>query len=1096
MAIRINSVTVYETLYGSTVNWALANVGDEIVVETNFTVSTYAIASTDAPMILNNRDGFYQVGVITGGDFRDFRTGDTVQIKNYQTGTSYGTFTITEKIDDGTIRLNADISSLTPATNNEAPDVVISVTIPITAVYYQWNFVENNEGVTFLSKTDGSEQIAVRTGLNAAGAGSNLPMTLLGNLDYQFDTVLMNETSLVTTTVYESTFVIKHRTRVTPLMLAAQWDDLLAGIKPDYFENQNCLKHIMRIEARYTAADPNRIQEILKEDILGNTGWFNESFNTNLTNYTFDTLSYNSGSDKLKLVTSVQTFTFKVKNPTNSPFVSGSSKVRINFAKAPNDEDEYIGKNRTLRQNFVWEYADLTVATSPSAVNGQAFGNTNIQSLKNVIATRNSASEITISGQIELGAGAKTVFEESAEPRYIIFVSIGDHTKTGSAADRVTLLIDKTPFFYATQFPTFLKITKKIIPHYINNVTNAFSATLPIYEEDESVGFVDFEVQETAETSVLSKQFIRATGGVIAVNTVTGAFFTLEQKNLNIANTPYVGTYQLIDTTVSLPYHIPTAEIRKQFKVLTDDVTLGYYQLRYPYLNRWEYWQQLQGVNTAFFNTGEPNNGFNQEWIRYTAGDWKIAFAYEIVVKIGDTLNSYTGTVAYDLNPRNTSADVTATLKTYDPDTLTELIDGIGNRYILGYKPTLVVAEFLQGWGSFASLGAVLGIDEFETGGVLGKRRMSSVFASDADTWFISTLGNGKAELTFDLPLETATLKALIDHTQITKPKYKITGRLYDSNDGLNPNLNYLVDGTFKVIKDNPIIEEPEIVTDKLLDCCSDYVWRVFGKASNPNDELKNDKYTYMLNFDNDIIDSVAPIEINIYKNGVSQSDLTDDSFGKYYAYNFFRNSDNRSFIGYMVNWGQVLSYFGAGIFQLEITVTTIFGSVISQKSDSFCVKEYSESLADKTVRIEYYLNGIIGDSKFDELTTDYGTLNLYNSHRFDGYFMYQKSRYEKDYIRYENGLDEKVTDEQYPEYILSLEPIPAFKHNRLRTDILQADTVLITDYNTRNFDKYYQKSVQVISEYAPEIIPLKTKCAPVKLNFKPGINNLKRFRS
>jgi hypothetical protein len=1097
MAIKINSVNVIETLYGTSVNWALANVGDEVVVETNFTVSTYAIASTDAPFILNNKDGYLPIGStiwITGGDFKDFRQGDTIQISNYTTGTLTGTTTIVEKLSDNEIRIASNVGSWTA--NQSGTQDVISVTIPITAVYYQWNFVENNEGVTFLSKTDGSEQIAVRTGLNAAGGGTNLPMTLLGNLDYQFDSVLIDESSLTTTTIYQSTFVIKHRTRVTPLMLAAQWDDLLAGIKPDYFENQNCLKHIMRIEARYTAADPNRIQEILKEDILGNTGWFNESFNSNLTNYTFDTLSYNSGSDKLKLVTSVQTFTFKVKNPTNSPFVSGSTKVRINLAKAPNDENEYIGKNRTLRQNFVWEYADLTVATSPSAVNGQAFGNTNLQSLKNVIATRNSASEITISGQIEFGAGAKAVFEESAEPRYIIFVSIGDHTKTGSAADRVTLLIDKTPFFYATQFPTFLKITKKVIPHYINTTTGAFSTTLPIYEEDESVGFVDFEVQETAETSVLSKQFIRASGGVIAVNTVTGASFILEQKNLNIANTPYVGTYQLIDTTVNLPYHIPTAEIRKQFKVLTDDVTLGYYQLRYPYLNRWEYWQQLQGVNAAFFNTSEPNNGFNQEWIRYTAGDWKIAFAYEIVVKIGDTLNSYTGTVAYDLNPRNTSDDVTATLKTYDPDTLTELIDGIGNRYILGYKPTLVVAEFLQGWGAYSNLGAVLGIEEFETGGVLGKRRMSSVFASDSDTWFISTLANGKAELTFDIPLETATLKALIDHTQLTKPQYKITGRLYDSNEGLNPNLGYLIDGTFKVIKDNPIIEEPEVVTDKLLDCCSDYVWRVFGKASNPNDELKNDKYTYMLNFDNDIVDSGAPIEIYLYLNGGKKTDLTDDTYGKYYAYDFFRNTDNRSFIGYTINWGLVLAEFGAGIYQLEIVATTIFGSVISQKSDSFCVKEYSEALADKTVRIEYYLNGIIGDSKFDELTTDYGTLNLYNSHRFDGYFMYQKSRYEKDYIRYENGLDEKVTDEQYPEYVLSLEPIPAFKHNRLRTDILQADTVLITDYNTRNFDKYYQKSVQVISEYAPEIIPLKTKCAPVKLNFKPGINNLKRFRS
>lgn len=1099
MAVKINSVLVYESLYGTTVNWTLANVGDEIVVETNFTVSTFSIASTDSPFILNNRDGYLPIGStiwITGGDFREFRQGDTIQIANYVTGTLTGTTTIVEKLDDGAIRIASNVGSWTA--NQLGTQDVISVTIPITALYYQWNFIENNEGVSFLSKTDGSEQIAVRTGLNAAGGGTNLPMTLLGNLDYQFDTITVNEVSLTTTTVYESRFVISHRTRVTPIMLAQQWDDILSGIKPDYFENQNCLKHIMRIEARYTAADPNRIQELLKEDILGNSGWFNESFNTNLTNYFYDTLSYNSGANKLKLVTTVQTFTFKVKNTVNSPFVSGSTKVRINIIKAPNDESEYIGKNRTLRQNFVWEYADLTVATSPTPVNGQAFGNANLQSLKNVIATRNSATEITISGQIEFGTGAKNIFEESAEPRYLIFVSVMDHTKTGAASDRVTLLIDKAPFFYETQFPNFLKVDAELIPHYINNLTDSYDGTLPKYEEDELVGVLEAEIRESAETSGLSKQFIRFTGKVVARNSVSGAEFILEQKNFNVANTPYVGQYQLINVSQALPYHIPTAEIRKFMKIETGITGSNpLYTFYYPYFNRWEYWTALQGVNAAFFSFTEPNNGFNHEWINYdTLANWNIFFVAEVVVKIGATINTYTDDVQYVIKPRNESAlSVTANIKTYDPDTLTELVDLSSKRYILGYKPTLIKAQFTTTSGTFDTVfdSVNMGIEIFEEGGILGKRRMSSKWESDADTWFISLLANRKTKLTYSAGNTVCTAEVLLDHTQlnINKAKYKLTARIYDD---VTAN-NYLVDKEVYLIKDNPITESTEVVTDKLIDCCSDYVWRVFGNVGDTDDELKNDRNTFIWNFDFDVIDTNTP-EITLWKNGQLIDDLDDNSFGILYPYNFFKNVDNRSFVGYEVNWGRVFNTYSSGVYHVQLEIETIFGQTIIQKSDSFCVKQYSEDLADKTVRIEYYLNGIIGNSNFDELTTNYGELNLYNSHRFDGYFSFEKSRYEKDYIRYENGLDEKVTDEQFPEYVLDLKPIPAFKHNILRTDILQADKILVTDYNTRNFDKYYQKSVQVISEYAPNILYLKTKLAPIKLNFKPAINNLKRFRS
>jgi hypothetical protein len=1096
MAIDITSVVVKDALYNGSVNWLLANVGDLITIEVDFTVKTYALASTDAPWVFNNKDGYLPSGStvwITGGDFREFLEGDTVQFNNYVTGVSEGTSTIVEKLSDNEIRIATNPGSW--AANTVGTQNVVSVTIPITALYYQWNFIENGEGDNFVSKIDGSEHNAYITGLNAAGGGVNKPMIFTNPLPSQIGTATIDEISLTTTTVYESRFLLKHTTRVTPIMLAQQWDDLVSGIKPDYFLNQNCLKNIFRLEARYVATNPNRKQDILVSDVLGNSGWYGENYNTNLTNYSADTLSYNSGANKLELKTAVQTFTFKIKNATNSPFVSGSTKLVLNFAKAPNDESEYVDNNRLVRNNFVWEVVTLTVNTSPTPVNGENFGTSSLQSLKNVIATRNSASEITVSGQIELGSVAKTVFEESAEPRYIMFASIADHTKTNGASDRVTLLIDKSPFFYATAFPTFLKTVKKIIPHYINDITTSYNAALPIYEEDESVGYLEFDVLEDANTTPLTKQFIRATGSVVAINTVSGETFTLEQRNLNIANTPYVGNYQFLDTALTLPYHVPSNEIRKQFKVVTNNVTNGEYYMLYPYLNRWEYWTALQNVNPSFFNLSEPNNGYNQEWIRYTVGDWKIAFAYEIVVKIGGALNSYTGIVDYDLNPRNTSDEVIATLKSYDPDTMTELVDISGNRYLLGYKPTLIVAVFTQSWGSYSTLGGVLGIEEFEEGGVLGKRRMSSVFASDNDTWFISTLGNGKAELTFDIPVEVATLKALVNHNDLSKSKYKLTGRLYDSRTTPNPNLNYLIDGEFKVIRENPIDETPTVITEKQIDCCSDFVWRVFGKASDTNNELVNDKNGFIWDFDFDVINP-SSVALELFKNNVYSEDLDDATFGTYYPYNFFKNNDNRAFVGYQINWGKVLNVKGAGIYKVKLAATTIFGSTITLYSDSFCVKEYNESIADKTVRIEYYINGIIGDKNNDKKSTDYGTLNWYNSHRFDGYFMYEKSRYTTEYVRYENGQDEKVIDEQYQEYTLNLEPIPAFKHSILNTDILQADDVEITDYNSRNFDKYYKKSVQKISEYAPKMLPLKTKLAPVEIKFKPKYNNLKRFRS
>ncbi len=1138
MPVIQNSILFTNPLDNTPVNWLLANVGDEILITHNISVSTFAIATTNAKMTFNNTDGYFGNDVynITGGDFSKFNIGDQVSIKNYGQNLDFGVYTVVGKPSNTELILNVPIGSIPgfhailPLYDNVTPEAVVSLVKPITALVYKYNFIKNSEAVNYFSKVDGSIQIASITGLNPAGGGTNKPMTFLGAKPYQIGSITVDEVGLGTGFAYSSDFVIKHRTRITPVILDTQISDLQNGIAPDYFFNLECLKSVFYFEARYFVNDPNLPQTLEVANILGNTGWFNENWNGNPTNYYIENLQYGYAAApvppatigvnvaipgvELSIIRDTK-FIFDIRNVIDNPFVAGSTSLVLNFCKVPNGFNEYTANNRDLKHNFVWDSVEVIVQTTPTGINGDNYADLTIRSLASVKAHYVNNNKITISGRFDFDQQGIDVFEESDTPTYLFFVSIQDHAKNGPISDRVTLKVDSGDIWYQTSFPDLIKMDSKLIPHDVANYTDAY-IDRDKFTEDELVAYTSAIVGE--DPAVTNIQLIKYTAKLLAINPSITSEFLLDSKSVSLPATPLLSGRQVFNITQARQFHIPVAEIRKNIIARTLPGSLrSNYEFAYPFLNRWEYWLALIGVDSFFYNPVEANNGWNEDWRHYSRNGWLLQYRFELNTKINGIPAIYSDTLDFPVLDRNlVGENTTCIIKTYDPDTSTELVDSTGKKYVLGYKNTLVEAEFtnLTDNFEFNDTTVVLGIEVYEQGGHYGKRRISTKYTPDADTWFIPLTGQTKAKLDY---INTATpplnifgkvkASALLDFNSLNAVglKYKLTARVYGNTLSspitgiISYGNNYLGDQNVGLIPNNPIDEDTQVVEPAKLDCCSDNVWRVLADVSSA-DPLKNDQNNFIWWFDKDAT-ATAVLSL-VSSDGTIRSLTGVNTYGTPYDFGFeimpsvTVNGYNEKAVGYFIDWRKVITTLGEDTYYVQCDITTIFGASQSIYSDTYCLKQYTLARADGTIRVEYFINGILGKNENDTKSRDYLKSNWYNQHRFDGVFHFVDGQYKEDEIQYQSGLIENVEHGQTPEYILKLRSIPMFKHNVLRTDFLMADKKYITDYNTKNIENYYKKEVKCVGNYEPKFNVLLSKLASVELKFKQAVNNLNKYIS
>lgn len=301
----------------------------------------------------------------------------------------------------------------------------------------------------------------------------------------------------------------------------------------------------------------------------------------------------------------------------------------------------------------------------------------------------------------------------------------------------------------------------------------------------------------------------------------------------------------------------------------------------------------------------------------------------------------------------------------------------------------------------------------------------------------------------------------------------------------------------FILIGNNPIpdVQVVDIPEGRTRDCCGDFSLKVLADIGS-TDPLKNDVSGFLWWFNPLVTGAV----LKLYKfndalgDFVFLANLNSTTYGTAYAYGFFVNDSNESFVGYQVEWKKVLTVNGAGGYMVKCEATLATGGTSTLESPMYCLKQYSAMLADGTVRIEYNINHILGISDNDLAIKDFGELNWYNSYRLRGFFGFPTSEYEQDYIQYDNGQRVAVEDEQEPEYILKLFPTPSFVHDIMRTDVLQGDSVLITDYNSKNAATFVRKAVIKNGGYSPDWKRMQSKLATVEVKFRQTFNNLKKL--
>lgn len=296
----------------------------------------------------------------------------------------------------------------------------------------------------------------------------------------------------------------------------------------------------------------------------------------------------------------------------------------------------------------------------------------------------------------------------------------------------------------------------------------------------------------------------------------------------------------------------------------------------------------------------------------------------------------------------------------------------------------------------------------------------------------------------------------------------------------------------FKLLPNNPTDPENELDLPKSVnfDCC--FTLPVLAELV-VTSEYNNDKSSVIWFYDENY--SAVTMELQKYVNGVwtKQTDLNDNSNGTFYAFGFFVNELNESAIGYLIDWQLVLTNYGEGSYRVKTTETGILGNT-EKYSLEWCLRTHTPQRANGTLRIDWWLSGITGNKEFDTKYRDFGTLNWFNEIRLEGWFGLDKSTYEKDYVRYQNGQRVWITDERNREYGCQIGRVPSYVHELLSGETFQADAISITDYNTDNANTHIDRYVKLSSDYEPNWSKF-SKYAGVELSFINEYQNFVRKR-
>ena len=240
-------------------------------------------------------------------------------------------------------------------------------------------------------------------------------------------------------------------------------------------------------------------------------------------------------------------------------------------------------------------------------------------------------------------------------------------------------------------------------------------------------------------------------------------------------------------------------------------------------------------------------------------------------------------------------------------------------------------------------------------------------------------------------------------------------------------------------------IPEEAIVVDEIYkECC----YQSLVLADGTGKDHRND-YTgvfYKRQLTNEVCEFVL-----IKKSDNSEIQLNNGTFGVFK--DFGSISDNVNLSTFILEWSKILEEYGEGAYQIRKDIT-ITGISYSEYSNVFTLRTYSDREADKSIRIDILMSGLM-----EQLDIDFSGSGFKSSLRLGGFFGRREPKYEEDNIVLRSKKVEQISMKMISSYKLQTELIPECMTNQIFDFYLFADELFINDYNLNNHSYSYKKT-------------------------------------
>lgn len=600
MPIKLVSKS-YTDIYGNSSSNYKANAGDKIISKLTISSDIYVRSGSQNQMSFDRLDGVLKQ---TQGDFLElgFRKGMTIYWKTVNDSNVVGN-SITAIIEDVyplyLVLSGASLPNLNNASSSDAIWVLYTDSTH-DEINLSLNFTDiENPTSTPDSLIDGEVSKFSYQGLTALSVGSTANLTQLGKKSGQFAITNTTIKRLAdSTNVYVTGRSVRnYEVSFTTIFSGMLFEDMFVGNK--------CLKQFAQLDFRVVSSETVKPTTISIDDEC-DTGWFNESYNTEIPKVlsaTSDvtTLYYNASN--------TITATIQVKGTTTTQLEIGAVYETLDDTYNLNKAEDQSSKLFLLKTGLI---GTANIGTTYTSLGTTPYSIT-LTNFSYVDAGGNRTFTVVLSFK-PLTFGTFIEARGDSERQFYLWLK----------AENYNYLVFGGDLEY--KYEVGLEITP-LLSSVFNHSYNLDYSDLTTPTEcndiniEDDLGFVSDFILATRDVNSLVKS------SIVVKNSSTNFEFVLDSIEFDISQQD---VYNWINQTLTLNNNLPQSSTKKVAYLMqkpvpdAEDFTMRLY---YPFLINWTYWQKLVNTHPYFVSQNISNN----DWFNFQVSPWSLKIKTEIV---------------------------------------------------------------------------------------------------------------------------------------------------------------------------------------------------------------------------------------------------------------------------------------------------------------------------------------------------------------------------------------------------------------------------------------------------------------------------------